>query len=228
MAKVKFGAIATDVRNKVGGIVYSKNRYGSYIRAKVSPVQPRTQAQVEARNSFRLLAQKWANELTESQRAAWETFAKDHKVTDVFGNSLELSGISMFQRVNRGIMEVGGNIVVNAPSNFSVDSITSASVVASVADQKLEISFEATGNNFDTLYVWATEALPSGVNYVKNRLRMISDYEIGNMSPQNLFSQYVSRFGMPSVGQRIGLLVSTLNQSNGATSAGVPLFVIFE
>jgi len=49
VAKIQFGNIVADARNSVGGVVYSRNTWGAYIRQKVSPVQPRTPRQNEMR-----------------------------------------------------------------------------------------------------------------------------------------------------------------------------------
>lgn len=45
MAKIKFGMMMTDARGKLGGQVFSKNRSGSYVRTKVTPVNPQTTTQ---------------------------------------------------------------------------------------------------------------------------------------------------------------------------------------
>ena len=47
--KAKFGSFIVDGRGKVNGHVISKNRAGSYIRTKVTPVNPRSTAQLTQR-----------------------------------------------------------------------------------------------------------------------------------------------------------------------------------
>ena len=42
MAKILTTAIVADIRNKLNGSVFSKNRYGAYVRTKVTPVNPQT------------------------------------------------------------------------------------------------------------------------------------------------------------------------------------------
>ena len=49
MAKVLFSALISDMRNKLNGSVFAKNRGGSYLRTKVTPVNPQTVAQVHKR-----------------------------------------------------------------------------------------------------------------------------------------------------------------------------------
>ena len=42
MAKIKMTAIVADMRNKLNGSVFSRNRGGAYIRTKVTPINPQT------------------------------------------------------------------------------------------------------------------------------------------------------------------------------------------
>src|SRR3546814_20356183 len=60
MAKVKFGALMTDARGKLGGHVFSKNRAGSYLRTKVTPVNPQTSYQTSVRALFGAISPQWS------------------------------------------------------------------------------------------------------------------------------------------------------------------------
>jgi hypothetical protein len=226
MAKVKFGAIATDVRNKIGGIVYSKNQYGSYVRTKVSPVQPQTNYQRAVRDSFKALSVAWANTLTTAQRAAWAAFAADHKVTDVFGASLQLSGLSMYQRVNRILAQCSIARIDDPPADMAVIQLVTCSVVADASDSTIAITFTATPLPANThLYVWCTPPLPAGVNFIKNRLRQTWVSAAALASPGAAGATYELRFPNLVAGQKIGILVSTVNDLNGAVSQGLQSIV---
>src|SRR3546814_3353017 len=54
ISKVKFGALMTDARGKLGGHVFSKNRAGSYLRTKVTPVNQQTSYQTSVRALFEI------------------------------------------------------------------------------------------------------------------------------------------------------------------------------
>ncbi|GAI27992.1 unnamed protein product, partial [marine sediment metagenome] len=45
MALVQYGGGVLDARGSIGGQVHSKNRFGSYIRARTTPVNPQTNRQ---------------------------------------------------------------------------------------------------------------------------------------------------------------------------------------
>lgn len=99
MAKVKLGALAQDVRGSLAGSTFSRNKGGSYVRQKVSPVQPRTALQLQQRSILSQVSKAWRN-LDAATRAAWDAWAQTHPVLDVFGDSLKLSGISAYSRIN--------------------------------------------------------------------------------------------------------------------------------
>jgi hypothetical protein len=52
--KMKFGAIVTEGRGKIGGHVASKNKSGAYLRTKVTPVNRQSVAQSNVLRGMRL------------------------------------------------------------------------------------------------------------------------------------------------------------------------------
>lgn len=126
MAKVKYGAMVVDSRGSVDGVVYSKNTYGPYVRVKVSPVQPSSSPQLQARASFMDLSKKYSNDLSDAQRVLWKDFAGLYPVSDVFGNSQDLSAIAMFVRVNRILRQCDISPLLDPPANQDVQPLLSA------------------------------------------------------------------------------------------------------
>ena len=59
MAKIKLSAIVSEMRGKLNGSVFSKNRGGAYIRTKVTPVNPQSLAQGLVRATLTNLSQAW-------------------------------------------------------------------------------------------------------------------------------------------------------------------------
>lgn len=87
-------------RGSVGGQVFSRNRYGAYIRSKVSPVQPGSAPQLAVRNYFQIITNRWTNILTAGQRLAWKTYADAVPVMDTLGQTQYLDGHAMYVRCN--------------------------------------------------------------------------------------------------------------------------------
>ncbi len=73
MARV-LGYVNAILRGKLGGNVFSANRYGEYVKQYVKPVNPNSQAQANARGSFAEALAMW-HSLTSEQKQGWQSFA---------------------------------------------------------------------------------------------------------------------------------------------------------
>lgn len=71
------GLIATDMSGAMGGVVASRNRAGSYFRARITPVNPNTAAQATMRADF-ASASSGFHSLTDAQKANWNEFAANY------------------------------------------------------------------------------------------------------------------------------------------------------
>lgn len=93
----------TSLRNSVGGITYTANRYASIVgRARVKPVDPSTVALELMRTNFNAAVAGW-KALTEGERIGWTQFAKDTPWWNALGESCRLTGQAMYiaQRAGR-------------------------------------------------------------------------------------------------------------------------------
>src|SRR5689334_14742391 len=103
MGKIKLGSIVVDIRGKVGGHVYSKNRGGSYMKNKVTPSNPQTSSQTSIRAVFTSLSQGW-RDLTNDERLQRESAVQGFARTDVFGDVKNPTGNTLYIRLNMNII----------------------------------------------------------------------------------------------------------------------------
>ena len=96
--------------------MFSRNKGGSYTRARAIPVNRNTPAQTAIRNALKVASSAYATSTTPSQQAGWTTFAQTNPVVNKIGVSKNLSGIGMFQKVNVGLVNLLG------PSAIQLDS----------------------------------------------------------------------------------------------------------
>src|SRR5437867_2761155 len=115
MAKLLFTAVVADMRNKLNGTVFSKNRYGAYARTKVTPVNPQSTAQQNQRNTLSTNSAAWRG-LTEAQRQSWIDGAINFPTTDIFGNSKILSGQALYVKFNNNLASIGVAPIDTAPT----------------------------------------------------------------------------------------------------------------
>src|SRR6056297_1703187 len=116
--KIKWGALVVDGRGKIGGHVASKNRGGSYLRTKTTPVNPQSTAQTNVRSIFGQISQGWSG-LTASQIEGWNNAVSEYSQTDIFGDLKNPSGKALYQRLNQSLLLVGEGLLTEAPATVS-------------------------------------------------------------------------------------------------------------
>lgn len=222
MAKIKFGAIVTDARGKLDGIVFSKNQFGAYTRTKVTPVNPNSTRQTEVRNNLALNSKAWSNVLADAQRSGWKALAENNPVTDIFGNSQVLTGIALYGRVNNVLRNLLVTPLDTAPPNLDVTGLISMVATAGAGLSALDIAFADTplpANH--KLYIFATGNLPGGVSFFKPRLRFIGASVGVDVSPFDAGALWEAKFGELIEGNKLGIAVATVNEATGAVSTAI-------
>lgn len=219
MAKIKFGMMMTDARGKLGGQVFSKNRAGAYVRTKVSPVNGRTVAQMFNRNILGSLSAGW-NGLAQSAINAWNEAVSDWQKTDVFGDLKKPTGKNLYTSLNKNLLQSSQVIVALPPAKMEIPVITASAVVVNETTSSITFTSLATVPADVVLQVRATEGLPKGVTYIKNRLRVIDNVASGSITGTDIFTAYEDKFGPVTVGQKIGFELKYIGK-NG--QAGVPI-----
>jgi len=80
MAKVMFTSLVSDVRNRVGTIVYSKWKKTHYVREHVPHNRSASAKQLEVRSAFILLVEIWKS-MDGIMQESWENSAKRQNMT---------------------------------------------------------------------------------------------------------------------------------------------------
>lgn len=205
MALIKMGALAQDVRGSLNGTTFSRNKGGAYVRTKVSPVQPVSSFSSLARALFGALSQRWSTVLTQSQRQAWINFASTHTFVNVFGDAITLSGIAMYQSLNRQLGQIGKPFIDDPPVTFSTPAVMSSAIAGTVTAGVLSALTQATVLTDTppadyTMYVFATRPLPAGVTPQKSDFRLINPNPYAAITITTaLLTHYNDRFSTPGL-----------------------------
>ena len=109
------GAMMGEFSGSLGSTTASHNRFGSYLRLKVIPVNPNTTRQQGIRAVMATLVNLWANVLTGDQQIAWETWAEN---TPVDGTTM--TGQNAYIRANSPRLQAGLNRADIAPIIFDL------------------------------------------------------------------------------------------------------------
>ena len=214
--KLKFGAIVTDGRGKIGGHVASKNRAGAYLRTKVTPSNPSTVAQMQARGILSSLSQQWSA-LLESQRLGWNEAVKEWGSTDIFGDIKKPSGINLFVKLNSNLISVGLPQVLDVPAKTEVPSVIAVHATYKISTDTVDITFDSLLADGYIALVRATPRLSAGVSFVKSEFRVIgySSISVGILS---MAGAYRNKFGAVSVGSNVYISVQLVSMNGQKTT----------
>lgn len=143
-------AVWQQVSGSLSGGTYARNAGGLYVRARSIPTDPASVFQTLIRGIIASLVNRWGSTLTVQQRAAWNTYAANVPLTDVFGDPRHRSGINHYVRSNTPRLQFGGTRIDDGPTEFNLGEYTTPSYAASEAAQTIETAFDNTDD-------WATE-----------------------------------------------------------------------
>jgi hypothetical protein len=203
MARIKMAHIVAEIRGKIGGTVFSRNRAGAYIREKVTPINPQSSSQTEVRGFFAQVAQAWRG-LTDAQRLQWKTAVSNFKGTNIFGDVKTLTGSQLHQKLNLNILNIGGSEITTPPLPSSVPAMESMSAVADNSDNTLVITYSPAIDAGVTMEIFATAPVSAGKSFVKSEFKKLGNFLAADVSPLDVSTEYIAKFGaIGAVGQKI-------------------------
>jgi hypothetical protein len=224
MAKVLFSVAIADMRNKIGGAVYARNRYGAYSRNKTIPSNPRTAKQDDARNKFKTLSTSWQN-LTEEQRQSWIRGAKNFPFIDVFGQSRILAPHSLYIGLNTNLATIGSAPITTIPTPIALPQISSLIITSSAAAGTVVTtgSVSPVPNGFG-LSAWITPNLSPGIYFARKYYRFsgatgtLYDWTSHSI-PSNIgIGNYGTLLEAPVQGKKIFVKLMIISQTSGQMS----------
>jgi hypothetical protein len=225
MALTKLGALVQDIRGSQNGLTFSRNKGGSYVRAKVSPTQPRTAAQLAVRANLATSSKNWSGQLSAAERSAWAGFASANTKTNVFGDTTHISGFQWFMGLNQVLKQINSTTITSPPSDLSVGSnLTPESVDMETSPPYATLSFNAGTVDANTdAYIFATPSLQQGITPGESLYRYIGTTTLTTSTiaqSVNISDLYFPKFGAPIAGKSVWFLISNVNTQTGATTVG--------
>lgn len=216
MVKIKFGAVVVEGRGKLGGHVFSRNRTSNYMRSKVTPVNPSTQFQQNARSLLASLSQAWS-QLSETEREAWRSAVSSFESTNVFGDTIQPTGKNLYTKLNANLTLIGQSTIGSPPTPEPVSALDSLTLSVAVTNAQMDVEYTPSPSPASTTYlVYATNAQSPGKNFVSSEYRKIDTIGAASTSPHDLEPAWTSRFGsFPSAGLKIFVKVVPINNDTG-------------
>jgi len=171
MALIQMGGGILDARGSIGGQVFSRNRFGNYIRARTTPVNPASSRQNAVRTAIQSLSQRWANVLTAAQRAAWEVYASAISRQNKLGAAIKLTGFNMYVRSNTPRVQAGATVIDAGPTTLTLppaDTVFAGTV--DETNQEISVAFDTDLDWVDQdnghMLVYMSEPKSAGVSFI--------------------------------------------------------------
>lgn len=220
MAKITAGPLAGVVSGKLGCVVFSRGRYGPYLRTRVLPTRVSTEATRDVRGRLSSLSKAWAS-LDGAEQLAWKTWAETHPIVDRLGNSRVLSGSAAFIQLNARILQASGTQIDVPPTVASPAPILTLSLVVDVGvgdEATLDWTSGQTGA-MECVAVWMAVVDSLGREYYRNLMKLVAVTAGAQATGIDLQAAIESRFGTSLLGQRVFVEAEVWDNATGLVSS---------
>jgi hypothetical protein len=180
----------------------SHNRYGQYVRSRVTPVNVNSTAQGTVRARMSTNSAGWRS-LTDAQRAGWAALGATISRTDSLGQSYTLNGFAAYNLVNNNNLAAGNSIVSAAPALVTPPAIVTATITLTASVFSIAYTATPLGTG-EKLFAYVSPQRSAGRAF-EGDYRLVKVGAAAAASPLSIFTEYVARLGTPVVGQKIFL-----------------------
>jgi hypothetical protein len=213
--KIQWSALMVAGSGKLGGTVAARNRGGAYLRNKVTPINPSTSYQQNARGILGSLSTQWS-QLTDAQRLSFNNAVADFARTDIFGDIRNPSGQNLFVKLNTNLINTNQAQITTAPAKEEILFSGIVSATMDVSGQTGVILLANQDNNLGKVLAVATPTLTNGTSYVRDRFRGIGTTAIA-ADEIDFGSEYVAKFGNFVLGANIHVGFRIISETGQAS-----------
>ena len=213
------GLLSSAASGKMGGIVASHNRNGSYLRRHVIPVQPRTPAQRAVRDQFSGLSTAFRN-LGSSTIAGWNALAKTVTLKSKLGTTYNPTGLQLYVSCGRNLAQIGvaiGNMVApTIPTIPALPTLTMAQPGNGVQVTTMVITGLTSASSTYGAIVRATSVQSLGRTFIgKSKYRVTQANAVASSLTADQFSSYTTKFGALPYNGTIQFAVKYVDPASG-------------
>lgn len=121
-------AIVSEGSGALGGLVWSHNAGGQYLRQRVVPTNPQTMRQGMSRTALSQISEAWSGTLNQGQRDAWIAYADAVELPGPLGDFRTVSGLNMFIACNVPRIVAGLDRVDDGPTTLTLAPLSMLSM----------------------------------------------------------------------------------------------------
>lgn len=121
MATIKFGAIVTDMRGKLGGHVFQKGNQSRVMKTRGTPPKAISSVKLRQSDYLKQVRDYWRT-FTQNGRVQWGKTAKDFPVKNRFGDNIVLNGYQFYVKHAMAYKRAGFALPLNVSDLTTVRS----------------------------------------------------------------------------------------------------------
>ncbi len=169
MAILTFAAPVSGLRGKVGGLVYSANKGGAYLKAWAKGSNPKTATQTAHRAILSSFSQNWQN-ITAAQRTAWDVYAAlaAQDKTNSLGETYSVSGFAWYVALSTNLVNAGLSAIDSAPVLGTPGTPIIESVLLRTTDSGLSTAVRLTAGS-----PGLTDSIPAYISLFYSQARLV-------------------------------------------------------
>jgi len=219
MALIRPGGLVGQISGRLGGDVFSHNRYGQYVRSGTNPVTSTTPYALAAKARMTTTSQGWQS-LSAALKLAWNAWASTNPTINRLGESIHLTGHAAYVSINTRLLACAVAGITAPPIEPAPAPLLTLTLAADIGPGDFEFAYTATPlAAADYLWINACVLDSTGINYVANYLRLVGVSAAEQASPFDPQTLIEARFGSVAVDQIIVATVSVFDSLTGQLSA---------
>lgn len=202
MAVVKYGALVTEIKGKIGGSVFQGGISGPVVGNKahlsitnvtLGKQQRSTSSKViNQHGTLSWIATNWKN-LTSLQRAAWNAGAITFPFKNKFGDFYTGSGFQLYMQMAINAWNMGLGLLTDIPAPATLAVAQPFTIMA--ATDPNTFSFDTTVDANTTIILYGSAIQSPGQALRPSTLKAIGLFVDGATFPFNVTNEYKAVFG---------------------------------
>jgi len=213
--KAVFGSIVVDGRGKLGDVVYSRNRYGSFSRDYVIPTNPATAYQTAHRANWASAIANWQS-MTQANRDEWTLWAMQFKWRRSIGNRYTPSGYQACINCNINRLMIGQSTIAVPDTITPFTGLEDFTITGNQSTPLIEINSTVAfnGTPFYAL-IYASAGVSQGINSPGNRFKLIHTRTADWGTFLDISTEYNTRYGAQAGSTRVFVRIKFVDAYSG-------------
>lgn len=205
MAIVKYGALITEIKGKVGGQVFQNGNAGFVLRNKNSRPGAASVSRLNATNGMSAISSSW-RALSDAQRLAWSAATENWLFLNRYGESYQGSGYQMFCAYNRRLALAEENtVLVPGVPAAAVDPVA---IQLDATPGNLVVTWDESPGLNSIFMVYASKLYPPSQKAF-GRPYYFMGFVTGATGDLDIQAEWLSRFGLLINGYNVNVRVTS-------------------